>query len=264
MSVVSRTPQISILIYALCDPITGAIRYIGRSKNPVKRLRQHISRSKCITDHRRKSRWIRTLLNQNLMPALFLLERTSVELCNQAERCWIAYYTKAGADLTNHTIGGDGVVSPDVEARSRLSVTMRRLWQTDILFQEKMRRVYQDPERRRKISAALTGKPKSPEHIAKLSQNKPGWHHSEYAKTLISQALVGNQNAKGFQHSPETKDKLRQVALGNRSRKGQHQSQEERNKKSKALRGRPKSLDHREKIRQGQLRAWARRKAGKL
>jgi len=33
----------NMYIYALCDPITSEVRYIGKTSNPYRRYRQHLS-----------------------------------------------------------------------------------------------------------------------------------------------------------------------------------------------------------------------------
>jgi hypothetical protein len=56
-------------IYALIDPRTDEVRYIGKSIEPNKRLKSHIYASSYINDssyNSHKSNWIRKLLSENL------------------------------------------------------------------------------------------------------------------------------------------------------------------------------------------------------
>lgn len=59
-------------IYALLDPITLDVRYIGKTINPKGRLKGHINETKYY-DHYR-SRWIRSLLKDNLEPIIKILK----------------------------------------------------------------------------------------------------------------------------------------------------------------------------------------------
>ena len=61
-------------IYALKDPISGVIRYIGNTKNPKGRYRQHLKdaekRSKTL-----KQNWIRSLSEKNMQPTMDIIEK---------------------------------------------------------------------------------------------------------------------------------------------------------------------------------------------
>lgn len=108
-------------IYALLDPETQEIRYIGKSIRPVERLTNHMnSRERC---HR--TNWLASLKKKGLRPELVILERIHGEWPWQfSERFWIAYGRKMGWPLTNGTDGGDGVVGISGESLHR----MREAW----------------------------------------------------------------------------------------------------------------------------------------
>lgn len=103
-------------IYGLCEPSTGELRYVGKTKNaPEKRLRQHVR--KASTEHSYKARW---LLSVDCAPKLAVLERVSLEKLDDRERDWIAFFNGAGARLTNLTAGGDGFSGDGARAAGRL------------------------------------------------------------------------------------------------------------------------------------------------
>ena len=80
------------VIYALCDPISNEIRYIGKAIDLYTRIRNHYkeSRLKCITH---KNNWIKSLLNKELRVNVIILEELTDEiLLNEAEIKWIKYY----------------------------------------------------------------------------------------------------------------------------------------------------------------------------
>ncbi len=63
-------------IYALADPRTDEIAYIGITDNPYRRFKQHVSfdRSQGF-----KNEWIRRLQNEMLVPSLKILETVETE-----------------------------------------------------------------------------------------------------------------------------------------------------------------------------------------
>lgn len=97
-----------IKIYALCDPDTDDIRYIGQTYRSLEiRLKEHIY--DCIRRPRstHKVNWINKLISQNKLPKIKLIECVSIELATDAERHWISSLLKEGYDLVNSTQGGE-------------------------------------------------------------------------------------------------------------------------------------------------------------
>lgn len=58
-----------IYIYALCEPTTGEIRYVGQSTDPRKRVHSHCHR----TGATRVFRWTRRLAAHGQLPMLVIL-----------------------------------------------------------------------------------------------------------------------------------------------------------------------------------------------
>lgn len=95
-------------IYGLIDPRTKEIRYVGKSDNPVKRLRRHLGK-KNIQKSFHAARWLRSLVEIGLKPEIAILEVVSGgENWEDRERHWIAYLRSEGCDLTNTSPGGEG------------------------------------------------------------------------------------------------------------------------------------------------------------
>lgn len=130
-----------VYIYALIEPDTRLIRYIGKSIRPLARLRAHINdKSIC---HR--TNWIKSLKERGLEPALLIIEEIIGEWpWQEAEMFWIAYAKKHGWPLVNSTDGGDGVCNLSGESKERMAKT----W---------LGRKHK-PESRAKMSAANKGK----------------------------------------------------------------------------------------------------------
>lgn len=73
-------------IYALRDPRSGAIRYVGQTRCPLnKRLSEHIH---CPTN-RRAREWMRELRDQGLRPEIVLLETVDCADLSSREKFWI-------------------------------------------------------------------------------------------------------------------------------------------------------------------------------
>lgn len=92
-------------IYTLSNPITNEVRYIGKTNNISKRYSAHIKdNSKSY-----KSSWIKSLLNNNVLPIIEILEEFDNEIdCYESEKYWIEQFINWGFRLTNLQIGGIG------------------------------------------------------------------------------------------------------------------------------------------------------------
>ena len=87
-------------VYALTDPVTGVVHYIGMTNNAHHRYKQH-----CHVDHYDQSAkgcWIRNLKENKLLPGLKILDIVETEdEVRQREIYWMEYYLKQGVLLTN-------------------------------------------------------------------------------------------------------------------------------------------------------------------
>lgn len=86
-------------VYALGDPRTDQIRYIGSAKDVYKRYAQHLNNPH-VNDI--KNTWIDDLKKANISPTLTILESDISETAIfEREKYWIQYYFAQGAPLTN-------------------------------------------------------------------------------------------------------------------------------------------------------------------
>ena len=86
-------------VYALLDPRDQSIRYIGMSRQPEKRLREHMKD----TNHKQKHAWLKELKAQGLEPIVKIVEKAGKDR-KQAfsrETYWIHHYLEQGALLFN-------------------------------------------------------------------------------------------------------------------------------------------------------------------
>jgi hypothetical protein len=93
-------------IYALSDPRTNEIRYVGKANNPKRRYYAHMRIDKTASNH--KVNWVQSLLNIGLKPELIVLEKVSISEWKAKERFYINKYRKK-YKLTNYKDGGEGL-----------------------------------------------------------------------------------------------------------------------------------------------------------
>ena len=174
-------------IYGLTDPATGEVRYIGKSNNPEKRLKNHLR------DRRKSHRvsWLKSLTRSGLRPGLVILEKVDDADWQEAERRWIKHFQEQGADLTNSTDGGDGLDNPSEETRKKMS--------------EKAKKRRYSAEVCKRMSEARKGKP----------SGMKGHEHSEETRLKISAAKKGQPSSrKGSKHSKASILKMSEAAQG--------------------------------------------------
>lgn len=144
-----------IYIYALICPVSGGVRYIGKSIRPKERLSNHMNEvSNCHRSH-----WIQGLKSSGLKPSMEILEEISDSRdWRDVERRWISLGLMLGWKLTNNTSGGDGVSGLPPETRER----MRQTW---------------------------IGRKHKPESIIKIGQASKGRKHTEEHKKEMSELM---------------------------------------------------------------------------
>jgi len=86
-----------IYIYALLNPDTGIVRYVGQTATPNLRLKNHIRDKTNAAKHE----WIQSLLNEGKSPLMTILEVTTQEMCGEREFYWIDRLRNEGNDLLN-------------------------------------------------------------------------------------------------------------------------------------------------------------------
>lgn len=163
-----------VYIYALTDPLTGVVRYIGKSVCPARRLYLHVLRSEAKQTH--KDCWISNLRSKNSAPVLTVLDEVPSSQQNFFERAYIKAYRESGADLTNHTDGGDGGATTLGRKRPRHECERIR---------ERLVGVPKSPSHRAALSAALKGRP-LPANKLRRGGRKHGFRHSQETRNKIS------------------------------------------------------------------------------
>ena len=161
-----------VYIYALRDPRSLLIRYIGKSIRPRERVSNHLQ-DRSVTY---RTNWLRSLRTKKLRPLLEILEEVAQD-CDwrERERWWIAEAKRLGWPLTNCTSGGDGVPDLPPEIRAKISAT----W---------IGRKHK-PSTRAKIGAASRKRRHSEEHKKKMSEKFKGREFSPEWRSKISSGV---------------------------------------------------------------------------
>ena len=204
------------LIYALQDPFTGEIRYVGRSSTGRMRAKKEHS-AYCAA-------WLDRLRRRGKRPVVLVLQAFPPypninEVLNAAEVIWIAEMRARGCPLTNIADGGGGIRGFRHPEAYRRGLAQERAGAGNPFFGRKhsdstlaLLRQRQGgvnngmfgrpggmlgkkltPEARAKISAAHIGRPKSEEHRAKLAAASTGKSASPEARRKMSQAHHGRK-----------------------------------------------------------------------
>lgn len=90
-------------IYYLQDPTNGDIRYVGKTTDLKRRLKDHIKRSLKYKFH--SATWIKSLSDKGVLPIIVEIERVFDDLWKDREKYWIQFYREKN-DLTNILDGG--------------------------------------------------------------------------------------------------------------------------------------------------------------
>lgn len=161
------------VIYALGDPRTDKIRYVGITFRERQRFNEHLSKAKKGGGTHRDC-WIRLLLSLEIRPTITILERGFGPGWTIRERHHISVHRVSG-NLVNLTDGGEG--TPGCIP----SEDLRRRWS-----ENRKGKPYQDGRR-----SGMLGKKHSQEALLKITASSTGRRHGDKAKALLSLARSG-------------------------------------------------------------------------
>lgn len=181
-------------IYALCDPDTQEVRYVGKTDDIQKRYEQHIW-IKTSPNTYRKS-WIKSLQKQGKQPLIKVLEEVNASIWKERERWWIAEMRRQGARLTNLTNGGDGIdgLRHTPESLKKMSEAHKGYVtspETRAKLRETSKAYASQDEVKKKTSQIHTGKEVSDATRAKLSASRIGMEFSPEHRANLSSARKG-------------------------------------------------------------------------
>lgn len=185
------------IIYALICPMSGKVRYVGKTAMQLgRRLSSHIMGCTSGRDkHLRKNVWLSEILAEDLIPGIAILERVPAEECwESVERRWISHYrTILGEELLNASDGGKGPRGfvPSAETRERISASGKS--------RAPYPRKPPSDATKAKISASLKGrdgpmkgKSHSPDSLAKMAKARQGRTLSDAHRAKLSEVRKGH------------------------------------------------------------------------
>jgi hypothetical protein len=190
------------VVYGLYDPRTGELRYIGQTKQTLKkRLMAHLRQSNIARGHR-SAHWVQSLGALPIICELGVAE-TKDDL-DRLETSLIAAYREKGVRLTNHADGGGGTsgFTHRKETRDRMSLARAGRPKSEETKARMSESGKNDPQRVAacgRLGSSLAGKPKSTEHRKKLSRalkGRPGRKISSETRTRMSAAAKFREAAK--------------------------------------------------------------------
>lgn len=164
-------------IYALCEPGTRTVRYIGKTVDIKRRLREHLKRSVKLSTH--LGCWLQRVVRAGQTPNLIVLSKVSGRAWKAEERLYIANARMLGMDLVNLSDGGEGVT--------------------------------QTPEIRKKIGDSNRGKPCSLEQREQISKTLTGRKLPKAHRRAIGKGV------RGTVHGPETRRRVQAAKLGKKN-----------------------------------------------
>ena len=91
--------MMTTFIYALICPVDGSMKYVGKSNNPEKRLKDHLFDFRCMD--LRKAQWIRMLKSVKKKPILIILDEVDIFDWQFWEDFWSQYFKSHGIVLFN-------------------------------------------------------------------------------------------------------------------------------------------------------------------
>ncbi len=231
-------------IYALVDPITERVRYIGKSDNPKKRMNSHLTDTRY---SKHKVNWIQKLKRQGLVPLLLIIEEVDVSLWKERERYWIAFYRQQQLDLINETDGGEGMngweITPETRAKRSKALTGKKRTPEQIAtLVERARERAINPVWRAKVSENARKRRLTPQERAKISASKKAL----YANDPGLRARI-SESHKGIRLSEATRAKKSETMRA-KYEAGWDIGEEARAKISASKRGKPRSDEVKAKL----------------
>lgn len=178
-------------LYALCEPGTRSVRYIGKANNPKKRLTVHIAFAKRGVKKSHVLHWLRKLLSNGTKPELFIIGEIPLSGWEDYEKNAIAAARALGMAVTNTTDGGEGASGLVGEkspmfGRKHTSETKAKISRTHIGIKH-------TSETKAHLARLQTGRKATPEACAKMSAFWLNRKSSRNTSGFVGVCRMGNK-----------------------------------------------------------------------
>ena len=209
------------MIYCITNLDNGK-RYVGQTKNLVRRKKQHFTEAPKRCDHP-MARAVRKYGRENF--EIKVVEECDDSVVDERERYWIAVYRTTEYDFGyNCEDGGNACKSLSEETKHKISESRKRWW---ISLSEDERESYRAGlrghreltfEQRTRASEVRKGIPKSAEHKAKISAAHLGMKHSVECQCKVhssgqARRVLTDEQIIEVQRLREANWKLHDIAL---------------------------------------------------
>ena len=159
----THTTDKNIFVYGLFDPVTDELRYIGKTSRGECRIKEHFFKSVWGTKKTHKEKWIAKHVEAGLEPHHAILSYCVDEEADNAKEIeLIAHYREQGFNLTNSTVGGEGVIGHTFSEASKMQMS------------ESAKKHRKDPTYRAKLSKKMTGMKRDPEACKQMGDTLRG------------------------------------------------------------------------------------------
>ena len=178
-------------VYALVAELDQEnIRYIGRAKNPVGRLRNHLR----FAEKGRKEHvynWINKVKDSGDKVKLIIIEdNLTWDESSEREIYYIAHYRSLGFDLTNMTSGGDGRPGYVISKETREKIG--KYHKGKVLSEETKQKI-RDAKIGKKVSDETKAKiSKSTRNISPKGSSRQKYAMTDEVKAKIRQTSIVN------------------------------------------------------------------------
>ena len=184
---------LTVHIYTLAHPITGEIRYVGKTCRYEKRKTEHLYEG----NRTRKSNWIKSLRNLGLKPVmepLEIIENSNDEDWQDVERFWIDNLRFLGCNLTNLDSGGRRGKCQSEETRRKIGNAHKgRVRSLESRRKQGLARrgVARSAIANINHAAAMRNSVKAKEHLARMCAGNRNRITPDHVKAKISEANKG-------------------------------------------------------------------------
>ena len=172
-------------VYALIDPRSGELRYIGKTcRDVAARVSSHMSSARNGSPYH-SAYWLRQLIKAGMVPDTMILAHAPHADVANLERRYIALLRDVGAKLTNMADGGEG--SPGINKGRKHTLEARRNMSNAQTGRK------HTAATRRKIGLANSGRIHSCEARQKMAKSSTGKKHSAATRAKIGVASSGRK-----------------------------------------------------------------------